>query len=322
MEENIDEYYYNNEDNSELEPQLSLSKQLGKNFEDLYKLNELYLSQLINLSINKNNPNNNKSKSKKINLPFNDMKVINSLLKDNYAYLLILLKYKNIDNEFMDIYNISLDIIDSLNQFGEAKIYLYQKIQKLKFGDLKFQSLRICGKDADYKEADALLDEAEKIQKDVNLKNYITKYDIASLNLNRALVKFYLADFDAAKEYALRSLKILEYISIKSDQRDKSVINDDNKDKYILKLAQTYEFLAELYDLLKDYKNVLACYEKCYYLYLGRYGINHPLLIPYKKKKEFYEKKIGSGEPEPEEGEGEEFEYGKNFEIHVHIWRP
>ena len=118
------------------------------------------------------------------------MKVLNSLLKENFHYLTLLLKYKNFQFEFNNLYTKSIEILNILGRIGQSKVDLYQKCQKLKFMELKFQNLRINGRDIDYTEADALLDEMERMQYDPVLKNYITELDIGSLILNRALVKF------------------------------------------------------------------------------------------------------------------------------------
>ena len=191
--------------------------------------------------------------------------------------------------EFNNLYTKSIEILNILGRIGQSKVDLYQKCQKLKFMELKFQNLRINGRDIDYTEADALLDEMERMQYDPVLKNYLTELDIGSLILNRALVKFCLCDFNLAKEYGLKALDFFDKINKKNNLI--SINNKDENDKYIQKLAQVHEFLAELYDLEKDYKNAFLSYEKCYYLYLGRYGYNHPLVIPYKKKRESYERK-------------------------------
>ena len=41
----------------------------------------------------------------------------------------------------------------------------------------------------------------------------------------------------------------------------------------------------------KDYEKAYESYDKCYYFYLGRYGINNPLIEAIKKKKDLFEKK-------------------------------
>ena len=155
--------------------------------------------------------------------------------------------------------------------------------------ELKYQSLRIGGREIDFSEADALLDEIEKLQYDPSLSNYLTELDISTTKLDRAFIKFCICDFYLAKEYALNTLEILDQFN---PLKNKKLKNNEDQEKYIKKLTQAHEFLAELYDLQKDYENALSSYEKCYYLYIGRYGINHPLIAPIKKKKELYEKKV------------------------------
>jgi hypothetical protein len=230
----------------------------------------------------------------KTSLPYNDMKVLNSLLKENFVYLTILLKFKNCSIEFDNLYSISLEILNLLSQTGQTKINVYQKLQKLKFMELKFQSLRISGSEVNYSEANALLDEMEKIQSDPTLSNYITELDISSVQINKAFIKFCVCDFYLAEEYALTAMEILEKYTtnIHKNTNNNLTKKYENEEKYIKKLIQVQEFLAELYDLQKDYPNALSSYEKCYYLYIGRYGINHPLIEQIKKKKELFEKKV------------------------------
>lgn len=278
-----DEY----EEGKDIENNLPISQPSGQSFQGLLKINEIYTRQLSKLS-----KNDIKFKTK-TSLPFNDMKVLNSLLKENFAYLTLLLRYKNCNIEFDNLYTISMEILNLLGQIGQSKINVYQKLQRLKFMELKYQSLRISGRERDISEADILLEEMEKIQYDPSLNNYLTNLDISSVKLNRAFIKFCICDFYLAKEYALNALEILDQFNPLGNQKKKNIniINED-QEKYIKKLTQTHEFLAELYDLQKDYENALSSYEKCYYLYIGRYGINHPLIAPIKKKKELYETKV------------------------------
>ena len=287
MEDINENMYDNEEDEEEVEYNLPKSKPSGLEFKDLYKNNQIYSRQLSKLL-----SNDNRFKSKV--LPYNDMKVLNSLLKENLIYLNQLLKYKNFQIEFDNLYNISMEILDLLGQLGQSKINVYQKCQKLKFMEMKFQNLRISGREIDYANADALLGEMEKIQYDITLKNYISELDIGTLNMNRALVKFCVCDFYLAKEYALNALSVMDKKNPLNNPKNITINKEDDveNDKYIQKIAQVHEFLAELYDLEKDYKNALSSYEKCYYLYIGRFGINHPLVAPYKRKKELYQKKV------------------------------
>ena len=274
-----DEY----EEGNDIDKNLPISQPSGQNYQGLLKINEIYTRQLSKLT-----KNDIKFKTK-TTLPFNDMKVLNSLLKENFAYLTLLLRYKNFNIEFDNLYTISIEILNLLGQIGQSKINVYQKLQRLKFMELKYQSLRIGGREIDFSEADALLDEIEKLQYDPSLSNYLTELDISTTKLNRAFIKFCICDFYLAKEYALNTLEILDQFN---PLKNKKLKNNEDQEKYIKKLTQAHEFLAELYDLQKDYENALSSYEKCYYLYIGRYGINHPLIAPIKKKKELYEKKV------------------------------
>ena len=274
-----DEY----EEGNDIDKNLPISQPSGQNYQGLLKINEIYTRQLSKLT-----KNDIKFKTK-TTLPFNDMKVLNSLLKENFAYLTLLLRYKNFNIEFDNLYTISIEILNLLGQIGQSKINVYQKLQRLKFMELKYQSLRIGGREIDFSEADALLDEIEKLQYDPSLSNYLTELDISTTKLNRAFIKFCICDFYLAKEYALNTLEILDLFN---PLKNKKLKNNEDQEKYIKKLTQAHEFLAELYDLQKDYENALSSYEKCYYLYIGRYGINHPLIAPIKKKKELYEKKV------------------------------
>ena len=276
---------YMNDENEEeevndIEKSLPISQISGQNYQGLLKINEIYTKQLSKL-----NKNDERFKTK-TSLPYNDMKVLNSLLKENFIYLSLLLRYKNFNIEFDNIYTISIEILNLLGHIGQSKINVYQKCQKLKFMELKFQSLRISGREIDYSEADQLLDEMEKLQNDPSLSNYLTDLDISTVKLNRAFIKFCICDFEMAKEYALNALEILDQFNPLQNSKNKKIRkNNENEEKYIKKLTQIHEFLAELYDLQKDYPNALSSYEKCYYLYIGRYGINHPLIAPIKKKK-------------------------------------
>ena len=274
-----DEY----EEGNDIDKNLPISQPSGQNYQGLLKINEIYTRQLSKLT-----KNDIKFKTK-TTLPFNDMKVLNSLLKENFTYLTLLLRYKNFNIEFDNLYTISIEILNLLGQIGQSKINVYQKLQRLKFMELKYQSLRIGGREIDFSEADALLDEIEKLQYYPSLSNYLTELDMSTTKLNRAFIKFCICDFYLAKEYALNTLEILDQFN---PLKNKKLKNNEDQEKYIKKLTQAHEFLAELYDLQKDYENALSSYEKCYYLYIGRYGINHPLIAPIKKKKELYEKKV------------------------------
>ena len=272
--------YYEEENNKG--PHLPISQESGLNFQSLLKLNQAYAKQLLNIV---SSASKNMRKLTKLVLPYNDMKVLNSLLKEDFAYLVQLLKFNQFKYEFDALYVFSIKILNLLGEMSNSKINLYQKIQKLKFMELKFQSLRINGTDKDFSEADNLLDEMEEILYDQSMKDYITLLDILTLNLNRAYIKFNIYEIENAKQYALNA----EEVIVKGNENFKN--NKLDEDKCQKKLAQVHEFLAELYDLQKDYEKAYESYDKCYYFYLGRYGINNPLIEAIKKKKDLFEKK-------------------------------
>ena len=280
----MDEQNYNNyvEEPNNKEPYLPTSQESGLNFQSLLKLKQVYANQLLTLV--SNSSKNMRQKSKLI-LPYNDMKVLNSLIKEDFIYLFQLLKFNQFKYEFDALYVFAIKILNLLGEISNSKINLYQKIQKLKFMELKFQSLRINGTDKDFSEADNLLDEMEEILYDQSMKDYITLLDILTLNLNRAYIKFNIYEIENAKQYALNA----EEVIVKGNENFKN--NKLDEDKCQKKLAQVHEFLAELYDLQKDYEKAYESYDKCYYFYLGRYGINNPLIEAIKKKKDLFEKK-------------------------------
>ena len=269
----VDEAFYNNQ------PQLPISQDSGLNFQNLLKTNQIYSNQLLNVV----SSNSREIQKKKFILPYNDMKVINSLIKEDFSYLLQLLKFNQFKHEFDALYIHSMKILNLLGEMPNNKINLYQNIQKLKFMELKFQCLRINGTDNDFSEADSLLDEMEEIIYEPSLKDYVSVIDILTLNLNRAYIKFCIFEFENAKQYALNAEEIIE--------KGNMVTNKGDEEKCKKKLAQINEFLAELYDFEKDYEKAYESYNKYYYFYLGRYGINNPLIEVIKKKKELYEKK-------------------------------
>ena len=280
----MDEQNYNNygEEANNREAYLPTSQESGLNFQSLLKLNQVYANQLLNIV--SNSSKNMKQKAKLI-LPYNDMKVLNSLIKEDFIYLFQLLKFNQFKYEFDALYAFAIKILNLLGEISYSKINLYQKIQKLKFMELKFQSLRINGTDKDFSDADNLLDEMEEILYDQTMKDYVTLLDILTLNLNRAYIKFNIYEIENAKQYALNA----EEVIVKGNDNFKN--NKLDEDKCQKKLAQVHEFLAELYDLQKDYEKAYESYDKCYYFYLGRYGINNPLIDAIKKKKDLFEKK-------------------------------
>ena len=281
--EKINNYIYDNNNYKELDGNdfdinLPISKVSGQDYIGLLKINEIYILQLTKIFSGNN-------RYKKNILPYNDMIVVNSLLKENLRYLYMLLQYQNLQFEFEELYNKCIQILNLLEKADDNKISIFQKLFRIKYLKLRFQLLKIGGRDFDLANSDNLLEEIEKIYYDPFIKNYITDLDISSIKLDRAFIKFCICDFYLAKEYALDSLEILnKYDIFKMDKKE----NNENKEQYIKKQVQIYEFLAQIYDMEKDYQNCLTCYEKSYYLYLGIYNINHPIFAELKSKMEAY----------------------------------
>jgi hypothetical protein len=281
--EKINNYIYDNNNYKELDGNdfdinLPISKVSGQDYIGLLKINEIYILQLTKIFSGNN-------RYKKNILPYNDMIVINSLLKENLRYLYMLLQYQNLQFEFEELYNKCIQILNLLEKTDDNKISIFQKLFRIKYLKLRFQLLKIGGRDFDLANSDNLLEEIEKIYYEPIIKNYITDLDISSIKLDRAFIKFCICDFYLAKEYALDSLEILnKYDIFKMDKKE----NNENKEQYIKKQVQIYEFLAQIYDMEKDYQNCLTCYEKSYYLYLGIYNINHPIFAELKSKMEAY----------------------------------
>ena len=299
--EKINNYIYENNnykeyDRNDFDINLPISKVSGQDYIGLLKINEVYILQLMKIFSGNNRYKKNK-------LPYNDMIVINSLLKENLRYLYMLFQYQNLQFEFEELYNKSIQILNLLERVDDDKINIFQKLFRIKYLKLKFQLLKIRGRDFDLASSDNLLEELEKIYYEPLIKNYITDLDISSLKLDRAFIKFCICDFYLAKEYALDSLEILnKYDIFKMDKKE----NKSNKEQYIKKQVQIYEFLAQIYDMEKDYQNCLTCYEKSYYLYLGIYNINHPIFTELKSKMETYKNIVKSMNSEIKMAEEEE----------------
>jgi len=276
MEDNFyDDYnHYNNDYN--LKKDLPESEMNNYTYEQLYEINKEYSKQLSKTI------ENLVLKKKKLVLPKNDMLVLNNLLLENYKYLADLIPKTIFTIEFDNIYFISLSILNDLSQIDLQEIKLYQKLQRLKFMELKFQNLRFKGTRNDFLKADSLLDEMQNIEKDQIVASKISLIKISTILLYKAMIKFYLEDFELAENYAFEALNILE--------RNKDIPEEGNKK--IEKISNILEFLVELYDLKRDFNSAMSCYEKLYYLNVGKYGVNSVAAQKYKRKKEEYENNI------------------------------
>jgi len=272
--------YYAMDDINNNNSEFSIKKELPESpinkysYSQLLDLNKEYCKQLSktieSLVLKKRN----------IILPKKDMQVLNNLLLENYKYLIELIPKTIFTVEFDHLYSISLSILNDLSQVELRDIKLYQKLQRLKFMELKFQNLRYSGTRNDFLKADSLLDEMESIQKDPLIAPKISLINISSILLYKGMTKFYLEDIESAENYAFEALDLLE--------RNKDV--DEQGTKKVEKMSNILEFLVEIYDLKKDFNSAISCYDKAYYLNVGKYGVNSIYAQRYKRRKEDYEK--------------------------------
>jgi len=268
--------YEDNEIDEDREKELPKSLFNKYSYNQILKIDKEYSKQLTKtidiLVLNK----------KKIILSKNDMQALNSLLIENYKYLQLLVPKTIYTIEFNNLYSIILSILSDLSQIELEKIKIYQKLQKLKFMELKFQNLRFNGTRNDFMKAENLLEEMESIQKEKSMASKISLVDASSVLLYKAMVKFYLEDIELAEELAMQALNNLE--------RNKEIEKEENKKIEII--SNILEFLIEIYDLKKDYNSAMSCYDKVYYINLGKYGVNSPKAQKFKKIKENYQNLI------------------------------
>lgn len=270
------DYQDNKDDYNTIKKDLPESPMNKYTYDQLLELNKEYskqLSKAIETLV---------LKKKKLILPKNDMQVLNNLLLENYKYLAELIPKTIYTLEFDNLYSISLSILNDLSQIELQDIKLYQKLQRLKFMELKFQNLRFNGTRNDFLKADSLIEEMENLQKD---KLVLSKISLATLSktlLYKAMIKFYLEEIELSENYAYEALDILE--------KNKDIEDEGNKKIEIM--SNILEFMVELYDLKKDYNSAVSCYEKAYYLNVGKFGVNSESAQRYKRKREEYENNI------------------------------
>ena len=115
--------------------------------------------------------------------------------------------------------------------------------------------------------------EAEKIINEIkDIQNYLQlpHYNYACTLFYSSLICFYKKDFENCEKLLNESLVLIENES-KNNKKQSS--NDNIYDnKTIRTMSNILDFMGELYTLKKDYLKVINCYEKAYYLNMGRYG--------------------------------------------------
>ena len=270
------DYQDNKDDYNTIKKDLPESPMNKYTYDQLLELNKEYskqLSKAIETLV---------LKKKKLILPKNDMQVLNNLLLENYKYLAELIPKTIYTLEFDNLYSISLSILNDLSQIELQDIKLYQKLQRLKFMELKFQNLRFNGTRNDFLKADSLIEEMENLQKDKLVSSKISLATLSKTLLYKAMIKFYLEEIELSENYAHEALDILE--------KNKDIEDEGNKKIEIM--SNILEFMVELYDLKKDYNSAVSCYERAYYLNVGKFGVNSESAQRYKRKREEYENNI------------------------------
>ena len=246
----------NQNDNEDIRDEIPRSNPSNYNVDELIQINKDYLTNLNNLI----------KKSEK--LTKTDMIVLNSLLKENLNLMTILSEKPIFNLEFNNLFQVSHSLLNSLSFFeNEKNIILFQKLFLIKFLRAKFQSLIIKNTQEDFEKAEEVINELESLQNDPFLQDYVTLIALASTKLNKAYLEFYRFNLNQSEIEALGALELLERRNFEEES---------DETKRISKLSEILEFLACLYDLKKDYNSSNSCYEKAYYLNIGKYGVDHP----------------------------------------------
>ena len=233
-------------------------------YKDFYKICRAYYNELMHIS-KSNNPTLSKD----------DIIVIDDLIKEIYKYSTDLTKI-NLIQEAKNIIDIGLVISDfQLKIFGELKSIqkdsenlvekLYYPLSlKLILLEANFNILYKYEKN--YLDGEKNLEEIMDVQKYLKLPNY----NFACSKFYYAILKLYNNDIEKAELYANESLDLLENKGNEKTEKQNSEVNKDNK--LTRKMSNILEFLAEIYQIKKEYNQLINCYEKAYYLNLGRYG--------------------------------------------------
>ena len=232
-------------------------------YKDFYKICRAYYNELMHIS-KSNNPTLSKD----------DIIVIDDLIKEIYKYSTDLTKI-NLIQEAKNIIDIGLVISDfQLKIFGELKSI--QKDSENLVEKLYYPlSLKLILLEANfnilYKYEKNYLDGVKNLEEILEVQRYLKlpNYNIACSKFYYSILKYLNNDLEKAELYANESLDLLENKSTDKSENKK----EPNKDNKITrKMSNILEFLAELYQIKKDYNQVINCYEKAYYLNLGRYG--------------------------------------------------
>ena len=201
-----------------------------------------------------------------------DTIVIDNLIKEIYKYSSELIvsdfvdEAKNIINVGLEICNQFENIYTNISSNDENFTgYIYYPVT-LRLMLLESLFNVYFKYERNFVEAEKIINEIKDIQNYLQLPHY----NYACTLFYSSLICFYKKDFENCEKLLNESLVLIENES-KNNKKQSS--NDNIYDnKTIRTMSNILDFMGELYTLKKDYLKVINCYEKAYYLNMGRYG--------------------------------------------------
>ena len=238
-------------------------------FKDFQKICRAYYNELVHLS-----------KSKSPSLSKDDIIVLDDLINELNTYIDNLIS-SNFIQEAKQLIDLGLVIVDFLlknlglmSSVENTNPKLSEKLAyplSLKLILLEANFDILFKYEHNYTDGEKNLDEILEIQQYLSLPNY----NLASTKFYLGLIRFFQHDLENAEKFSLEALSLLEtQVGNQQQQLNETNVEMEKKkeNNKIRKMSNIFEFLAELYDIKKDFHNVIAYYEKAYYLNKGRYG--------------------------------------------------
>ena len=197
-----------------------------------------------------------------------------NLNKEYNKQILKSIEYLILEKKPLVLPKTDMKVINNLLQ--ENYNYLLQIIQNslynIEFDNLYFTSLSI-------------LNNLSQLELN-DIKIYQKKQKLKFMEL-----KFHNLRYSGNRNDFLKAQKLLE--DIENIQKEKILENDISIidiSTILLYKAMTKFCLEDIE--MKDFDSVISCYEKAYYLNAGKYGLNSPQALIYKKKKEEFENNL------------------------------
>lgn len=258
----------------------------GNSLKDFAKICRAYYNEVMHVS-----------KQDKPNLSQNDLIVVDNLLQEVLVYSEQLIHLSYI-NEAKSLIELGLVISDFLLKiFGsipENKDKVKNLKEKLNYPLSKKLILLEANFNVLFKLEKNFSDAEKNLEEIIELQQYLNLpiYNLASSKFYMALINFYINKINYAEKYAKEALDMLEKKNV-SNPNDSNKREEEENNPNIYenrksnKMSNILEFLAELYILKKNYLKAQDCYEKAYYINLGRYGAQNVNTEYYKKKFDF-----------------------------------